>query len=260
MDDKIVPYSTNFFTELAKYYDVTHQWRDYEKQSAFLLNIIQKHKPDSKRVLDLACGTGEHAYRLSSSGYIITAVDNSKEMLDIAATKKPKFSRSPEWVLINILTLGEFDPFDVIYCLGMTVHCMYSPDIFISFLSGVKKRLYPNGIFIFDIINPWKLLEWAPSNHFFSKDSNHQIYILERSEIDRNSRVRHNDYTWFVKDRDSDWHRYQLFENLRTWFIDEVEHFLEKGGFKLITKCSDYDLTRFDLENDFNVVFVTRGA
>jgi hypothetical protein len=87
-----------------------------------------------------------------------------------------------------------------------------------------------------------------------------QIYILERSEIDHSSRIRHNDYTWFVKDTKSDWCQYELFENLKVWFIDEIEYFLEKTGLKLISKCSDYDLTRLNLEKDFNVVFVTRGS
>jgi SAM-dependent methyltransferase len=260
MDDKIAPCSDNYFTQLAKYYDVTHQWRDYERQSAFLLEIVRKYRPDSKRVLDIACGTGEHARRLSSSGYKVTAIDNSREMLDIAARKNRKLSPVPEWVLSDLLTLQSFDPFDVIYCLGMTIHYIYSPDRLVSFLSGVSEKLHTGGIFILDIISPWQLLEWAPSNHFFSKDTSQQIYILERSEIDRSSRIRHNDYTWFVKDTKSDWCQYELFENLKVWFIDEIEYFLEKTGLKLISKCSDYDLTRLNLEKDFNVVFVTRGS
>ena len=258
MDSSVVCHSENYFTELAKYYDVTHQWRDYDKQAAFLLDIVEKYRPSCARILDLGCGTGEHARRLCAAGHRVTGMDSSDEMLAIAASKTLEASPRPEWVLSNFMTSQESNIFDVAYCLGMTVHYVYSPDGLIFFLSKVRDMLTLAGIFVLDIINPWHMLEWAPVAHRYSANASQQIHVLERTEIDRSLRIRHNEYTWFVKDTDYAWHQHKLFENLKIWFIDEIEYSLDRAGLVLAKKCSNYELTRLDLRSDFNVAFVTR--
>jgi SAM-dependent methyltransferase len=256
MEDLVNACSNNYFTELAKYYDVTHQWRNYDMQTSFLHEVIQQYKKDCKYVIDLACGTGEHAYRLSKEGYQITGIDNSEEMLAIASKK----SDTPNWLLGDFLTFESLKHFDIAYCLGMTVHYIYSPDTLVVFLSRVKDILSPAGIFIIDMINPWFIINWASTNHFHSADISHQIYILEKSEMDKKSRIRHNDYTWFVNDKDKRWQRYDLFENLKLWFIDEIENVLNKAGLEILAINSDYNMERLNLEKDFNVVFVAKRS
>ena len=256
MEDSINACSNNYFTGLAKYYDVTHQWRDYSLQTSFLQEVIQKYKEDCKYVIDLACGTGEHAYRLSETGYKITGIDNSEEMLAIASKKSAKTN----WLLSDLMTFDSLNHFDLAYCLGMMVHYIYSPHRLVTFLSKVKDVLHPAGIFVIDIINPWYVIDWASINHFLSTDENHEIYILEKSEMDKRSRIRHNDYTWFVKDSGKQMRQYTLFENLRLWFVDEMEHFLAEAGFRVLATNSDYNLERLDLETDFNVVFIAKSS
>ena len=111
-----------------------------------------------------------------------------------------------------------------------------------------------------DIINPWQMLEWAPVEHHYSANTSQQVHILRRSEMDRSLRILHNKYTWFVKDADEGWCQHELFENLRVWFIDEIEHFLDQAGLRLIMKCSNYDPTRLELRKDYNVAFVTSNG
>jgi SAM-dependent methyltransferase len=256
MEDLVNACSNNYFTELAKYYDVTHQWRNYDMQTSFLQEVIRKYQKDCKYVIDLACGTGEHAYRLSKAGYQITGIDNSEEMLAIASKK----SNIPDWLLSDFLNFESLKHFDIAYCLGMTIHYIYSPETLVTFLSRVRDILNPAGVFIMDIINPWHIIDWNSTNHFQSADVSHSIYILEKSEMDKKTRTRHNNYTWFVKDTDKQWQQYDLFENLRLWFIDEIENVLIKAGLKVLAINSDYNMERFDLKKDFNIVFVAKRS
>ena len=52
-------------------------------------NIFKEYKIDKDaQVLDLGCGTGKMARKLAREGYQVTAVDNSMDMLEIAASEE----------------------------------------------------------------------------------------------------------------------------------------------------------------------------
>ena len=54
-----------------------------------ILNIFKEYKIDKDaQVLDLGCGTGKMARKLAREGYQVTAVDNSMDMLEIAASEE----------------------------------------------------------------------------------------------------------------------------------------------------------------------------
>ena len=76
-----------FKAEPAKYYDVMHQYRDYDLECSFADNLIKRTVPGAKRALDICCGTGEHAIRMARLGYEVAGVDQSQDMLDIAVNK-----------------------------------------------------------------------------------------------------------------------------------------------------------------------------
>jgi ubiquinone/menaquinone biosynthesis C-methylase UbiE len=80
------------YNELANYYDL-FCFNDYKKQIKFLLNIVRKFKtkPHDKdiRILDLACGSGEHI-KILRNNFIIDGVDGNDGMLRMARKKIPK--------------------------------------------------------------------------------------------------------------------------------------------------------------------------
>src|SRR3954454_1752483 len=51
--------------------------------------LVLRHIPQQAQVLDLCCGTGNLASRLSGCGYRVTGIDNSGTMLDRARQKMP---------------------------------------------------------------------------------------------------------------------------------------------------------------------------
>jgi predicted TPR repeat methyltransferase len=48
------------FKAYARYYDVLYATKDYAEEAAYVLRIIQRHRPEARTVLDLGCGTGAH--------------------------------------------------------------------------------------------------------------------------------------------------------------------------------------------------------
>ena len=109
-----------FEAELAKYYDVMHQYRDYAQECKFTDDLIKRKVPKAKKVLDICCGTGEHAIRMACLGYEVTGVDQSQDMLDIAVNKANSSGQSIDFICSDIFELGIKNEFEVAYCLGYT--------------------------------------------------------------------------------------------------------------------------------------------
>jgi ubiquinone/menaquinone biosynthesis C-methylase UbiE len=68
---------------------------DRADDAAYLRGLIEKHQPEARHVLELACGTGSVLKQLQDR-YEVTGVDRSEGMLAIAAEKVPRHGSSAE--------------------------------------------------------------------------------------------------------------------------------------------------------------------
>ena len=68
----------NVFEKYAEYYDLLYEDKDYPAESNFIHTLIQEHFSTAESILDLGCGTGNHALALLNFGYRITGIDKSK--------------------------------------------------------------------------------------------------------------------------------------------------------------------------------------
>lgn len=65
--------------ELAKHYDLLYSWKDYEKESEVIHKLIGKYKrTEGNKLLDVACGTGNHIQYLKGH-YNIRGLDLNKD-------------------------------------------------------------------------------------------------------------------------------------------------------------------------------------
>ena len=77
------------YRDLARVYDEFMDQTPYDEWLLNILNIFKEYKIDKDaQVLDLGCGTGKMARKLAREGYQVTAVDNSMDMLEIAASEE----------------------------------------------------------------------------------------------------------------------------------------------------------------------------
>ena len=71
----------------ANWYDTLYQDKDYAGECDFLESLFAHRGVPGKSILDLGCGTGNHAVLLAQRGYKVTAVDRSAAMLQTARAK-----------------------------------------------------------------------------------------------------------------------------------------------------------------------------
>ncbi len=133
---------------LARYYDSIYKWKDYKKESEKIHNIIKQYKKTKgKKLLDVACGTGNHITYLKKH-YKIIGTDLNKEMLEEARKKFPdiKFKRA------NMVYLKFKKQFDIIICLFSSIGYVKTYKNLEKTISSMSKNLKPGGVLI---IEPW---------------------------------------------------------------------------------------------------------
>src|ERR1700683_988271 len=77
----------------AELYDLFYSDKPYVAETTFVHKMLQQFSSGpTKRLLDVACGTGSHAIELEKLGYEVTATDISSDMLVCARAKARQLS------------------------------------------------------------------------------------------------------------------------------------------------------------------------
>lgn len=236
-------YSDSMFTnELAKYYDAMRTHRDYGKEARFADSVIQKNCPGTERVLDLCCGTGEHAMKMTELGYQVTGIDLSKDMLAVAVEKTEKAGYSIDFIHGDVNHFETPTRFKAAYCLGYTFLYMTTHQKAKEFFDAVNKTLEPGGVFIVDFINGWSIAdEWHKDKATYRFDDA-TIFLSEQATLDRKRRVKHVEFQYLIDNHTGQVKTVFAEEDLRIYFEDEVGLLLSSCGFDAIQSYGDFTL------------------
>lgn len=155
--------TTVYGRDLALYYDSIYAHKDYRKEVSFIAAMTKKYGIKGKRLLDVGCGTGNHASLLVKRGYDVVGIDQSSDVLSIATKKVPgaSFKRA------KMGTLNQRRRFDVILCLFSVINYNTNRRELFRTFRNFREHLQGNGIVICDF--PMKG-ESAISAEFFLKN------------------------------------------------------------------------------------------
>lgn len=120
----------------ANLYDQKHAFVSQHGEN--LIELLAPEKGDN--VLDLGCGTGDLAHRLSDAGAIITGVDQSENMIEQAQKKYPSLA----FQVADACNLPFNAEFDAIFS-NAVLHWIKTPD---QVLAGCYRALKPGGRFV----------------------------------------------------------------------------------------------------------------
>jgi len=137
------------FTQVADVYDrlMAHVpygwWVDYARR------LWRSVGADPRRLLDLACGTGNVTAELVRRGYDAAGADASAAMLAVARRKLPAAVPLYEQDMRSLALPGE--PFHACLCLFDSLNYLLTPEDLASAFRGVARHLRPGGVFICDM-------------------------------------------------------------------------------------------------------------
>jgi SAM-dependent methyltransferase len=137
------------FSESATLYDLIYStFKDYAAETAALAALIRREHPRAKTILDVACGTGEHASLLAHDhGFDVDGLD-----LD------PAFVRIARGKLRGDVYEGDMTSFalprryDVVQCLFSSIGYVRTLDNVRRAFERFREHLAPGGIVL---VEPW---------------------------------------------------------------------------------------------------------
>jgi SAM-dependent methyltransferase len=142
------------YESFARFYDAVQG--DGADRAAVVRDLIQRHCPDARTVLELACGTGSILAQLRAD-YDVIGLDRSREMLALAAAKLPGV-RLVESDMTRF-SLGE--RFDVVLCVYDSINHLLEFAAWEALFDRAREHLDDGGVFIFDINTEERLARLA---------------------------------------------------------------------------------------------------
>jgi len=134
----------------AEWYDLFHAQKDYEREAAFVQQLLQEHgRPPVRRVLEIACGSGKHAFALEKKGYEITGVDQSEDMVARARQQAGVFGSRATFLRQDMRSLDlAHARFDAATCLFDSIGYVVTNEALEQTLDRVGQHLCPGGLFL----------------------------------------------------------------------------------------------------------------
>jgi SAM-dependent methyltransferase len=227
------------YGQFATIYDYLMQDVPYDGWVDFLQNQSRRNSIIGKKVLDIACGTGEISLRLIDKGYDVTGVDLSEEMLFMAQDKAENQEKKLPLFHQNMAELSSLGLYDVVTIFCDSLNYLETDEEIISTFKGVKEHLKQDGLFLFDVHSIYKVSQIFMDETFTFNDE--QVsYIWDCFPGEYPNSVEH-ELTFFVHDRESGlYERVEETHKQRTYPILQLRQWLEDTGFEIISISADF--------------------
>lgn len=135
------------FSKTAEYYDLIYAFKDYSAEVDKITAIVRREHPRARSILDVGCGTGEHA-RLLATAFAVDGIDLEPGFIDIARRKVPSGT-------FTVADMRRFDlgtHYDVVACLFSSIGYLTREDDVVEALRCFSNHVAEGGVII---VEPW---------------------------------------------------------------------------------------------------------
>ncbi|MCM3716899.1 class I SAM-dependent DNA methyltransferase [Fictibacillus phosphorivorans] len=226
------------YQKFAYLYDELMADAPYSKWLSFIHNAVFAFRPNTKRLLDIGCGTGSMPILLAKEGYEVTGVDLSSDMLMVAKEKAENENIPLSLFQQDMRELEGLGTFDCVTILCDSLnYILTEEDVKQTFLSAWN-HLEPEGLFIFDVHSIHKINEVFIESTFGSNDEEIS-YIWHCYQGEFENSVEH-DLSFFIRNH----HHYERYDELhiqRTFSTDDYSRWLNECRFEVLSITADFE-------------------
>jgi len=254
---------TTYGASYAGRYDALYRDKNYDGECDLLESVFRKYANGVvASVLDIGCGTGNHALRLAGRGYNVTGVDRSSEMLEQARHKadaeQPK-SGTIEFRNGDAQTLNLNRQFDAALMMFAVLGYQLTNDNVLASLHAVRRHLKPSALFICDFWYGPAVLAVRPTDRVKTISTDAGTMIRSASTtLDTFRHIAAVHYRMWACAG-------SLIETAEThtvryFFPQEVSLFLSQAGLELQQMCTFGALDREPDQESWNVMAIARAV
>lgn len=224
------------YETFAGVYDSIMDHSLYDQWTAFSL----RHFPQkSGKLLELACGTGIQSLRFAKAGFEVTGLDLSQDMLNLAKQRAKDAGLAIDFVAGNMLDLSGLSGFDLVTCYSDSI-CYMADEVEVGdVLTQVFQSLKSGGTFIFDVHSTYQMTEVFPaySHHENAEDF---AFVWDSYPDEPPYSIVH-ELTFFIKDEDGRFSRFDEVHEERTYELLTYDILLEQAGFVDVKVYADFE-------------------
>lgn len=235
------------YEQFAYLYDRLMNDVPYEKWIQLIKKAAADYKVKGANLLDLACGTGELSIRLAQTGYNVTGIDLSEDMLSVAQAKTMEAGESVFYIEQDMSQLEGLPVFDLICICCDSINYLRTEEEVINTFKSVYAHLDEKGLFIFDVHSLYKMNQLFINQTYTVNDEDLSL-IWQCYEGEYPNSVEH-DLSFFELDAASGmYRRYDELHFQRTYSVDQYSEWLEQTGFTLLKVEADFSQDILDEE------------
>lgn len=238
-------FDSKTYTRLAQYYDIIYSDKEYEKEVEFLKYLFGKYSKNKvTSVLDVACGTGNHAVELKKDFFVI-GIDASKDMVDVAKSK----TNDVDFFVENMKDFQLDRTFDSVVCMFNSFSYNLSDEEALTSLKNFNRHLEAKGVLIFDV-----MVENMPTTelHTGVKDDTDVARISKWTRKDKETA--HVELVYMTRNKSKvDFHVDK--HTLRVYNIHHLKRLAKKAGFKKVKVYNGFERKPYKKGN-MNALFV----
>lgn len=229
-----------FGERYASYYDAFYADKDYVAETGFVADIIRRHNPRANSIIEFGCGSARHAIEFVRTGFRVTGVDRSAEMIALGLERRDSLPSQLREQLS--LTQGDAIGFktaagsDVVISLFHVVSYQTTNQALQGIFESARAALMPGGLFVFDFwYGPAVLTERPEVRVKRITTSSHCLTRISEPEHKANQNVVDVKYTLISLDQATGLAQQQTeIHSMRYLFLPEIEMLASHSGFEIV--------------------------
>jgi glycine/sarcosine N-methyltransferase len=250
--------STPLYDELD--YDRMVNW---PKRLSYELPFIEEQLSAShaRRVLDVACGSGQHAIALTQRGYEVTGVDLSAAMIERARASAAAAGVAVRFIVGSFGELASQvgGTYDALLCLGNSLPHVLTDPALLTTLADFRAMLNPGGLLLvqnrnFDAVLAQQARWMPPQAH---SEAGHEWLFLRFYDFSPGGTLTFN-VVMLQRDTGGAWQQRVRETPLRPWQHDELADAVTNTGFSAVRCYGDMAGAPFDATGSANLIVVAR--
>lgn len=217
------------YTGFAEVYDALMSDVNYERWADLYVALMNAFGVRGGKVCECACGTGNLTLPLARRGFSMTGVDQSQDMLWIAAQKARGAGLAIPFVRQDMRELRLHRPMDAILATCDGVNYLLTDEDAGAFFQAARRALRPGGGLFFDVSTPYKLAN-VLGERMICEDRPDITYLWQNSFSEKTQLVDMH-LCLFVKQPDGSYRRIDEEQRQRAHTIESLTHQLRLAGF-----------------------------
>ncbi len=230
------------YSRLAAGYDAVMEHVDYNAWAGHVHEILLRHAPRSRSVIELGCGTGAFARAFQTFGrFFYRGTDGSDAMISVAQQRAAGLPLSFE--------TGDFldpitgPPADAILLLYDGLNYLLELKDVATLLDHVHDALVPGGVFIVDQSTPANSLNHGDG---FDDSGDTEAYTYVRSSVyDPDSRL--HTTTFRLKDAEGEITETHV---QRAYEMQEIERVLDASPLEIVAAYDEFEMVPADASTE----------